>query len=441
MRQLGSPTNENRTSRYRVIGLGLAALVAPQAAQAQETVLVAPPALPDYDRGRNVSVVEQPRPDYDAIGVRRGSFLIYPRLDLSGGASDNVYLTSDRNISDVFAVVAPSVYATSDWSRHQISLGGGTTLRRYADESPRNQDEWSVNALGRADLGSAFALTVEGQAARTQESPFSGAVQASVAALSAYQRRTAIVRGQYTLGRSRATLTYDYNRFSFSDITFTDDSRLSQRDRDREIHRGTGQVEYALSPSLSIYGQAAYAKTDYARTLLTGQANRDSNAFRLIAGANLDLSAFLRGTVGVGYVQREYSSALYRDVGGISVEAKIEYFPTTLTTVTFNLRRVLDDANIGNSAAYFDNQAGLRVDHALLDNLLLHATVGYTHQDYLNSSISSDIFRVEGGGRYLVSRSVELNGSLGYGGRSQSDVIGGGKVNETAGQLGVVLKR
>lgn len=419
----------------------LAGCTVANVAAAQETVLVAPPALPDYDRGRNVSVLQRGRPDYDALGIRRGSFLIYPRVVIGAGVTDNVYLTETNKDGDGYAIFSPSVLATSDWSRHQLSVGGGATLRRYFEETPRNQDEWYLNALGRADFGGNFSLTAEAQAAQSQESPFGGAVQANVAALSSYQRRTGIVRGQYVLGRTRATLSYDFNGFDFDDVTFDNGTRLSQADRDRNIHRVTAQVEYALSPSFSVYGQIGYAKTDYERALLSGQANRDSNAYRIIGGVNFDLSAFFRGSVGVGYVARDYKSALYNNVSGPSIEARIEYFPTQLTTVTLNARRLLDDSNISGTSALFDNQIGVRVDHELLDNLLLNANASYTHQQYIDSSLRSDIYRFELGGRYLVSRSVQLQASLGRGGRSQNQSINFGSVKELTAEFGIVLQR
>jgi hypothetical protein len=415
-------------------------LLLPGTAQAQDSVLMEPMQSPDYDRGRNVSVTEKPREDYDAQGVRRGAFLIYPRLGIGAGVSDNVYLTPTSKTGDVYALLSPSINIQSDWSIHQLSLQGGASLRRYADETVRNQDEWYVNALGRVDVGGSFALVGETQFARTQESPFTGSLTSSLAALSSYQRQTAVVRGQYTSGRSRVSLSYDLSNFKFSDIVLNTGAPLTQRDRDRSIQHATGQVERALSPSFSIYGEVGYSVTDYAHQLLNGTANRDSQALRGVVGVHLDLSSFIRGNIGAGYVRRTYRSPLYKDVSGLSIEAKLEYFPTELTTVTLDARRLLDDSSIGGVGAFFDNRVGLRIDHEVRRNLLGFVSGGFSKQDYVDSSFSSDIYQATTGSRYLISRSASLQATLGYASRSQVGLLGG-NINELSAELQLVLQR
>lgn len=434
-------TNSTRSLALAVslIACGVPATVR---AQAQDnTVLVdSSPLLADYDRGRNVSVTQKPRPEYDALGIRAGSFLILPRVAVNGGATDNVYAAATNEVSDLFATLSPSFSASSDFSRHQLAIGAGASLRRYLDESTRNQDEWYANLLGRADIGSDFALTGELQASKNQESPFVGAVSSDQAALSSYQRRTAIVRGQYVASRSRVTLAYDFNDFEFDDITFASGTRLSQADRDRKIKRITAQYEYAISPSLSLYAQGSHAKTDYDRLLLNGQPNRDSKADRFIAGVKFDLSAFIRGSIGAGYLHRNYRSPIYKDINGFSFEGQIEYFPTELTTVTLRVRRVLDDSSIGSTSAFFDNQAALRVDHELRYNVIVNVNGAYTHQKYVDSPLKSDIYRLGGGARYLLTRSLQLTADVNYSGRTQNDLFGG-NIKEFSGAIGIVLQR
>jgi hypothetical protein len=324
-----------------------------------------------------------------------------------------------------------------------VAAGGGS-FRRYVSQTPRNQDEWYINALGRADVTSEVSFTVEAQAAKAQEAPFTGAVLSNVAALSSYNRQMLAARGQFISGRTRTTLAYDYTSFEFDDVVFGDGARLPQADRDRKIHRATGQLEYALSPSLSIFGQANVSKTDYSRTLFNGESNRDSTAYRVLGGFNFDLTAFMRGSIGAGYVSRGFDSTIYKDVGGLSLEARLEYFPTQLTTVTLNARRLLDDANIGSTGALFDSQVSVRVDHELLYNLLINAGASYARQNFLNSSFRSDIGRVLGGVRYLVSRSVQIQANVGYASRSDNGSINalrGGDIREISGQVGIILQR
>lgn len=411
-------------------------------AVAQDNSTLLQPAVPvDYDRGRNVSVLQRPRPDYDPLGIRRGSVMIYPRIDLGLGASDNVFLSSANKQGDGFVSFAPSVRAETDWSRHEVRLSAGGRFRRYFDNGLRNVDEWNVGGLGRLDLGTDFSLTAEGQAARTQEDPFNGATDANVAALSRYRRNLAGLRGEYRHGHVRTVLSYDYQDFNFAPINLGNGTTFSQANRDRSLSRVAGQFEYAFSPSLAAYTQVSYLRTDYSTQISPGVPNRDSDGYRAIAGFSLDVSGFYRGIIGIGYTRRDFISPLYKDVGGLSAEAQAEYFPSDFTTFTLNLRRTIEDSNIGILSAYFDNRASLKVDHELRRNLIVSAGGEYAKQDYIGTSTIDDIWRARVGARYLASRLVSLQGELSHGNRRRSGVSNGFTINETAGIVSLILQR
>ena len=230
-------------------------------------------------------------------------------------------------------------------------------------------------------------------------------------------------------------------RLDFSPITFPDGSFNSQRDRDRRIDRLSGQLQYALTPTTAIYGLLSYSDTSYRSTLASGVANRDSKGVRAISGINVDFAGFLRGNIGVGYVWRNYDSVLYRDVKGFSTEAKLEYFYSPLTTFTLSAKRVIEDASLTSTVAYFDNRVTLRADHELLRNLLLNAQFDLSHQDYIGISRNSDIYRISGGGRYLSSNTLGLDMQIGYSRRTSGAATVGQTYDEFRVQFGIVLQR
>src|SRR6266699_1072721 len=64
---------------------------------------VAPSQRPeDFGRllERGQSVVERPRPEYDPLGIRFGSFFLYPRAELDEVYNDNVFATKTGTKSD-----------------------------------------------------------------------------------------------------------------------------------------------------------------------------------------------------------------------------------------------------------------------------------------------------------------------------------------------------
>ena len=409
---------------------------------AQSDSLLIKPIMPDdFDRGRNESVTERARPDYDPIGINTGAFLVRPRLETGLGYDSNIYLMRSDTTDAPYAVISPSVRASSTWSRHRVDVMASTNLRRYFGESRRNETTWNTGALGRLDINNALSLTGEAQFAKLAENTLSGAVSSQQAAFSRYRRDYYNVRGEYRSGQFRTFLTADNSVFRFSDMTLSDGSRIDQTDRDRNVKRAVGQVEYAFTPSVSAYGQGTYDWTDYKRPqLLSGADNRDSEAYRVLGGFNFDLSGLLRGTLGVGYIRRNFDSVQYRTVSGLSAEARIEFFPSALTTVTLQGQRMLEDSNINQTTAFFSNAVSLRADHELLRNLILNAQGELEYQDYLNSPRHNWIYRLTTGARYLVDNrfSIAVNGQ--YARRDTQTGYTNG-FNDFRGQVSLIIQK
>ncbi|MEO6218224.1 MAG: outer membrane beta-barrel protein [Sphingomonas sp.] len=410
----------------------------PAAAQTDSSVLV-DTAIPDnFDRDRNVGVLERLRPDYEPIGVQLGSFIVKPQVEVGAGYNSNIYLTTNNPTDSGFIYALPSVSATSDWAIDEVALSGSALLRRYLSNGRRNESSYTLRALGRKDIAGAFSLTGEGQFSRLFESPQTGAINSSLSVLSSYNRSFFSLRGQYREGQSRAIIALDRTSFSFNDIE-QPSGPINQRDRDRIVWRATGEYQFAISPSLSLYTQGTYSRIDYSIPLFTGVANRSSRGFRIVGGVNFDLAGLMRGKLGAGYVNRNYTSALYHDASGLSVEADVEFFPSALTTIGIGLGRTVEDTSIAATSSFFENRIQLRINHELLQNLLLNGAVEYRRQIYQNSPNRNNFYQATAGATYLSSRAISLNGSLNYLRRTTSGFSSG--FNEFRVQVGVTFKR
>lgn len=410
-------------------------------AQQAETVLVQPSLPEDFDKGRNISVMQRSRPEYDAIGIQSGGLKIFPEFGVSVGYSDNVYNTDTNKVDAVYVVAAPSVRVESDWSRHVFKLRAGLQAQRFPSESRRNQTPWDVGALLSLDVGPAWRITPEVQIGRLYESAFGGETVADRSVLSNFLRKYVGTRAEYTSGQAKFTVAADNTDYQFSTVTLPSNVRVSQADRNRSIMRFTGQAQYAFTPSVSVYAQGGYIKTDYDRPLLTGAPNRDSDGYRAIAGFNFDLAGLMRGTIGAGYGRRDFKSPIYRDVGGLSAEAKLEYFPSELTTFTISAKRVIEDSNLATIAAFYDNRARVQVDHELLRNLILSAYGEVARQDYIRSTSRADVYRFGFNANYLSSNWLSWGLRVFYTGRNVKGADLGQDFGEFTGALSVTFKR
>lgn len=389
-------------------------------AQALDGSVLVRPAIPEgFDRGRNVSVMERPRPDYDPIGIDVGSFRVLPRVTFGGGYTSNVFLNEDGK-SDGYATLQPGVDIRSDWSRHSLNLRAAGVFQRYFSNPRRNLDNFDLGGIGRYDVGSSMSFLAEGQFAQISESPDTGALSPDLTALSRYRRGYVRAQGSYQNGQGRAILAYDRTHLGFNNIELASGGRFDQSDRDRTIDRFTGQIEYATTPSFYVYAQGNYSLIDYDRSLLSGVANRDSKSFRLLGGVSLDLAGLLRGQIGAGYTWRNYDSPIYRNAKGFSVEGKLEYFQNELTTYTLQVARTLEDSSIGATNAFFNTRASFRVDREARRNFIVSAEGQVYRVKYVDIDNSHTVYRLTGSARYLATRRWSLEGRAGYSHRGRS---------------------
>ncbi len=220
-------------------------------------------------------------------------------------------------------------------------------------------------------------------------------------------------------------------------MTASDGTPFSQSSRNRGIARAIGHAEYGLTPDTGVFGELVYTNTSYRNELFPGIPNRSSNQVQALAGLSTDLSELLRGSIGVGYINRKYEAARYRTVAGLSFNGKIEYFPSQLTTVTLSGRREVDDASLIGTSGFFATNAALRIDHELLRNLLVNIGADLEFDDYRDFSGRATSFRTSAGGQYLVNHQLSINGQLFYGRRTTNSPLAGPELSQAKALIGI----
>ncbi len=423
-------------------GLTLAVLLAPALGYAQSsTTLIQPAIIPDYDRDRNISVTERPHPDFDPLGYRVGGFLFSPSLTVSPGLTTNVYTDNENRKSDAFVILEPYVRIGSDWSAHRVSVEASGDIRRYMHAIIRNQNGWNLAGQGRLDISRDLIVESSLQAGRRFESPYSDDVVANTTNLSSYLQSLVSVKATYTLGRIRAVASIDHSSYEFNVIKFSDRPVRNQSYRDRTMNRVTGIIEYALSPSISVYGELIFDKNDYDTLLPNGDPNRDSTGYALIGGSNFDLAGLARGSVGVGFSRRDYKAGLYANASGPSIQAKIEFFPTALTTVGITAQRQIQDAGLGGAGAYSDNRATVRMDHELLENLILTLDADIARRSYLESDQYTSVFSAGAAAKFQMTRDLSFGANIRYGSSDPHDENFGNRFDELRAIVSVRIRR
>ena len=392
------------------------------------------------NRGRNISVPDRPRPEYQAKGIQTGSFTLFPRVEAGLGYVSNVYSSSINPKGDAYAFVAPSALLRSDWSRHGLKIAAGAELQRYLSEGSENRTDWFVEGEGRYDIVGDSNVALIPRIAKTTEPRYSEGFPDDAAEPVSIRTTGATLRGTYEGSRVRMIAAASFTKLDYKDVDSLIGGIADQDYRDREVTRFSGRGEYAFTPDTAVFAQLSHSKIKYDNFTLPLD-NRSADENMALAGISLDLSGVLRGTAGLGYVERKFDLAAYGKSSGVVADVKVEWFVTELTTVTATAHRFLRDSAVINSPGYFDNQIGVRVDHELLRNLILFAQAEYRHDTYQRIDRTENIAFGGAGARYLLSPQWELGGRVEYTDRTSKGIDRGRNINELRALASVTWKR
>jgi hypothetical protein len=393
-----------------------------------------------FDRGRNVSVRERPRPEFDALGIRAGSFLVYPKVEAAVAYEDNIFALENLEVEDTIYSFAPSVTATSQWSRHQLDAFARANIYRYADFNGQNAETYSLGASGRLDVVRGTALRGGISHDYLVEPRSSASSPQNAADPVKYEQSTFDFGGSHEFNRLRLSADVEYRDTQFEDTVSFLGVPIDESYRDNKTWDLTARADYALSPALSVYGFAGFNNWDYAAPTTPGDVSRDSDGYRAGLGADFDISRLVRGQFQLGYMEHSFDDPRVGDIDGLSMLGKVEYFPTELVTLTFNAERSVQSTGVIGAGGTVRTSVGAKADYEFLRNLILSAGVNRLVDDYQGFDREDTVWSGLIGAYYLVNRRVGVN--LIYNHYSQeSDGLQAGTdfaVNRI--QLGVVVQ-
>jgi hypothetical protein len=362
-----------------------------------------------FERDRNVSVRERPHPEYVADGLPAGGFTLYPRATIDGEWNDNIFAVETGEDSDFIYRFRPELRLSSNWSRHSLGAFARASVNRYTDFTSEDSTDWNLGTDGRVDVVGNSYLFGNVQFGRFTEARTSQGVPGNAAEPVQYDLFGGAFGAVQELNRLRFTERLDVNTFDYDRVARVGGGSLDLNDRDRTVTVASGRAEYAVSPATAIFVSGAWNNRDYD---VTSVPSRDSDGYVIGVGANFDLTNLMRGEVELGYLHQNYKDPAVDDVSGLAVRGKVDWFPTQLTTVSFDADRSAQDTGVGGSAGYISTSGGVQVDHELLRNVILTARAGFTNNDFQGVDREDDVWSAGVGANYLMNRNVGF--SVGY---------------------------
>lgn len=369
------------------------------------------------------SVYERARPDYDAPGIRSGSFLFYPSVGVDGTYNSNIYAQESNVTDDFIAVVKPAFNLVSDWNSSYMAVTAKADIGRYLDNGGENYEDYSFGINGRKDIS--YGTDFHGSVAYDQKHEDRGSPDSARNA--AEQTEFSVLTASVGFKRDVSVLSLavdaEYVKRDFDDVALNGGGVRNNDHRDRDLRKGTMRVGYEMANGYEAFVRGTMDRIEYDNSKLNGGPQRNSDGYSAVAGAAFDFSGKSKGEFYVGYMKRAYDSDTLGSTDGINFGADILWNATGLTSFRGVLRRTIEETTVGGNGAngQFTTSSGIvntlasgRVEHELRRNLLLNASVSYTRQNFELTVREDEIWGAKLGVKYLVNRNFNVNAGYGY---------------------------
>jgi hypothetical protein len=393
-----------------------------------------PPALAQQtqsdDPDPNVTVADRPREDYDPLGIRAGSFFIFPSISLSGTYDSNAFASNDDEESDWGAILSPQVDVNSNWSRHALNFSAGATGAAWAEYSENNYLDAFALTDGRLDITRNDIVSGRLRFDRLHDERDDPDDQGETTVgssddrgnLTRYYRALADTQYRHNFSRFFTIVGGGIQRLFYEDIGDREESQ-----RDRWEYGARARVGYQVSPRIGTFVQGNYSYRQYDDDqLIDGDfAKRNSHGLAGSLGANIDITSILFGEMALTYAYRNYTDNAFNDSSGPGLNGNLTWNVTPLTSVLFNASSEILETTViyeGDAAeANFQNAVGVEVQHELRRNILLNAAADYTRDDFQGTGRADNIFGLGAGVSYLLNRNLTLDANYRFTKRDSDD--------------------
>jgi len=373
-------------------------------------------------------VVNRPRPDYDALGVRLGGFLFFPELLLEESYNSNIFATPNHRKSDLITTIQPNFDLKSDWNNHALNLHADARIVHYLDHTSESFEDYTVSGNGRLDVLHDFRL-YGGLGYAVRHEP-----RGSPNDVGAREPQ------QYSVASANAGVEKVFNRLGFRFDTALDQYRydavkfggllgkVSQSGRNYDAYSVSLRSGYEIGELRNVYLLTTYNWRNYTHSVDLSGFDRDSRGFFIGVGATYDVDGVIFLDLALGYRHQNYDDARLNSVNGPGGKAKVTWNVTRLTTLTFTASRDIEETILPNSSAYFATRVDLSADHELMRNLLLNGRVSYERDSFQGISRHDNYYLAAVGAKLLLNRNFSLSG--GYQFRHRSSDIPAGDFDE-----------
>ncbi|SDB03367.1 outer membrane beta-barrel protein [Bauldia litoralis] len=342
---------------------------------------------------------------YAPLGIRAGSFLLFPEVGFGTGYTTNATDSAGGGDS-ALAVVEPQLLIESDWSRHGASLFLRGSQETYSDGS-ENQPEAEAVATVRLDFADRWNADLLSGYRYGRESLSDPNLPGGVDKPPDVYRfdNSAALSGAF--GRHVFTLGASSNRSTYGDAR-SGGERIDQGDRDNTLYTGRLRAGYEVTRAFVPFVEGVLTNRVYDRRTDDDGIVRTSHGDGLRAGFAFDRSPVTSGEIALGYLRETFDDKALDPLSAMTVDGELAWSPTELVTVTTVLASSLNPTTDRDSSGSVVYDGALGLSYAWRANVEFGADAGVRYERFQGTDEVDWTYQMGVDATWQINRYTEL---------------------------------
>lgn len=332
------------------------------------------------------------------------------QASLEGVYDNNVYDTAAQRRSDTIGVFRPVAQLVTRIPRHELRLQGNAEIRRHANLTGENSEQYGLLATGLLELGGRIDVIPEAGYARRIERRGTAGDQFLTDSPIAYHEK----RFGLQIARTGGTLEASFGG-SISKNDYID-SRVAGlpvdlSSRDVLVRRANVRASLAISEPTRVFAELAGNQVRYEQRLPN---SRDSSGFGVLVGGQVEVAKLIKAEAGIGYIRQKFADPTIRPVSGVNYWVSGQWTPTPQWQLTAKGQKQIEPSPRTDTPAIVRSTFSLNAKRAIGDRMLLDATVSILSENYWQIPRKDHSYSAALSGHYRLTGAIGLVTSVGY---------------------------
>jgi hypothetical protein len=347
---------------------------------------------------------------YSPLGIRGGSFIFFPAVELSAAYASNPSAVPHGAGSPYF-VVAPELLVQSDWSRHSLTasiVGSYTDYTNGSFVPSLNRPYLNSKIDGRIDVTHDTQIVLENRVLVSTDNPGSPNLPAGLASLPIDTTLGGTLGVVQAFNRLIVSLKGTFDRVQYQNSTLTDGETASNADRDLNQYAGIARVGFDLDAGVKPFVELQQDARVYDQQFDSGGQQRSSLGTSVKAGATVDLFGSLSGAMAIGYLDRTYQDPTLPKLSGLIADGLLLWQATALTSAKLTAASLVTESTVPGVSGELSRDVAIEVDHAFRRWLIGTLQVGYGQDNYVGEGRLDNRYFASVGMIYKLNRDIWL---------------------------------